>query len=914
MARYIKVNNERSEAIELIKLMDSIVKCKSWQIKSVGGESTLNTGERRMFPDIFLYGDMARTQILQGWEVKMPDVPITDSAFITDAQRKAEVLGVNSCFLWNFTYGVLYIKASDKWKKEYEWDGTSHIHTRQDVEAYKADWEALISDILSQLNGFFVSGALRPSKIGEIVTDTIFAELISRNKAVTAEYLKECGVTNTVITAYISQWWQGVEKEYRFDESDQFSAYAKFVLLNWINKFTFAHMFRRDHDPMAAVDNINGRTSPKDALTVFKDMASKCGFFHIFEPVQYGEYLPAAAWNDLTDYHAFLSENGLSNIPQTALQTVLESSVNQFRRSVSGMFTTPPPLAEILVRAGIADLTAPAIDPCCGTGTIVKEILAVKEAAIGTQKALGSTFASDKFSFSLQVSNMAMTRINAVNLPGLLFKSNVFDLYEGKEIEITNPRDGAVQRHRLPKWGSVVSNLPFVAFDQDGREEGKQIADVLRCACSESKFNLSKRSDLYQAILLHLHKLLDDHASVAVITSNSWLGTLAGQKFFRALNYYYDVESVIASGNGKWFDNADVVTVMLFLKHKPAPQPAGAEHTIHFGLLHKPLHELSEEDTSEVVHSILLKQSLSNDLLTFEQYTTGRIDTLLDMNITLNTCFYDVDWLPGMRDVLCPVSDLFHVFRGMKTGQDEIYYLQNDGDVDGCYVGRVFKSAKSAEYLIAQPDTYAFVCDQSLEELSALGHTKTLAWIHRYKGHINSSVPNKAAFWKNLSNGRLSGSNEIRLFTGMNPDRRIFYGLLEEPAQINQRAIGFQPRSDSLNLELCHALLNSVLGIFYAEATGFPKGLGALDNRAENIKKIQMPDPRMLSSQDTRKILEAFEPLCRRKILGTEEEYRKADRMRFETAVADCFGYSHLFDRIQNCVLSMQKVRLSVKK
>jgi hypothetical protein len=42
MPRYAKVNNERSEAIELIKLMDATVKRNTWQIKSIGGESTLD--------------------------------------------------------------------------------------------------------------------------------------------------------------------------------------------------------------------------------------------------------------------------------------------------------------------------------------------------------------------------------------------------------------------------------------------------------------------------------------------------------------------------------------------------------------------------------------------------------------------------------------------------------------------------------------------------------------------------------------------------------------------------------------------------------------------------------------------------------------------------------------------------------
>jgi hypothetical protein len=97
---------------------------------------------------------------------------------------------------------------------------------------------------------------------------------------------------------------------------------------------------------------------------------------------------------------------------------------------MSGVFTTPQKLAEILVKAGIDDLTVPAIDPCCGTGTIAKEILAAKEFALNVNRAFATTYAADKFSFPLQVSNIAMTRASAINLPSLLFRSNVFELCE----------------------------------------------------------------------------------------------------------------------------------------------------------------------------------------------------------------------------------------------------------------------------------------------------------------------------------------------------------------------------------------------------------------------------------------------------------------------------------------------------
>lgn len=824
MPRYAKVNNERSEAIELIKFMDSIVKRNTWQIKSIGGESTLNTGSKRMFPDVFVYGDNARIQVLQGWEIKMPDVPITDTAFIEDAWRKADALGVNSCVIWNFSYGVLYVKNDTGWNKVREWDKVQHIRTRLDVGTYRADWEAVIADILTTINGFFVSGELRPAKIGDIITDTVMMEIINRNKEVTAEYIQGMGKKNTIITSHITNWWRSVEKEYKFDGTDKFSVYAKFVLMNWINKLTFAHMIKGNHNPALLVEDINEDMPVKEALHIFEEITDKCDFYNIFEAIPHGELLPASAWVDLTDYNAFLSENGLADIPQSALQSVLENSINQFKRSVSGVFTTPQKLAEILVKSGITDLTAPVIDPCCGTGTIAKEIIDIKESAIGIDEAFSTTYASDKFSFPLQVSNIAMTRANAINLPSLLFRSNAFDIYENKEIEITDPKNGYKKIYKLPKWGSIVSNLPFVAFDQEGREESKRIAEIKKNVKAEIGINLSGRADLYQAILLHIYKSLDDNASVSVITSNSWLGTLAGQEFFRILNHFYFVESVVASGKGRWFENADVVTVMLFMKKKQNPQQANMNHKIHFGLIHKALSEISADEVAKIVDSIKLNTTIDPELLTFRQYTLGKIDELLQTNIALNSLFYDVDWLSELGEILCPVADFFDVFRGIKTGQDEIYYLRDENDVDSVYVSNVFKSAKDCEFLTTQADTPAFVCDKTLEELAELGHTKTLDWINRYSGNINQSVPNQDVFWQNLSTGKLSGSQEIRLFTGMNPERRFFYGLLDRPAQINQRAIGFKLLSEDVDLALCHALFNSVLGVFYVEATGFPKG------------------------------------------------------------------------------------------
>ena len=87
--------NERSWAIVIISEIRAMLKGMNLKMKSAGGESTLSVNKKSMFPDVLLYEDEAQNRILQGWELKMPDVLITDEALIRDAARKALALDLN---------------------------------------------------------------------------------------------------------------------------------------------------------------------------------------------------------------------------------------------------------------------------------------------------------------------------------------------------------------------------------------------------------------------------------------------------------------------------------------------------------------------------------------------------------------------------------------------------------------------------------------------------------------------------------------------------------------------------------------------------------------------------------------------------------------------------------------------------
>ena len=69
--------NERSWAIQIIQEITNYVSgLPDFLIKRAGGETTINTGKKVMFPDVLLFADNGMSKILQGWELKMPDVPI----------------------------------------------------------------------------------------------------------------------------------------------------------------------------------------------------------------------------------------------------------------------------------------------------------------------------------------------------------------------------------------------------------------------------------------------------------------------------------------------------------------------------------------------------------------------------------------------------------------------------------------------------------------------------------------------------------------------------------------------------------------------------------------------------------------------------------------------------------------------
>ena len=144
-------------------------------------------------------------------------------------------------------------------------------------------------------------------------------------------------------------------------------------------KLSFAHLIKQHYNTAYKIHELTYNSTPDDANNTFNEITQKCDFFNIFNNLEYNTFLPEETWQDLMDLNNFLIENGIDKIEQTSLQTILEKSVRTSKKEVTGQFTTPAKLAEALVKITIRDLRADCIDPCCGTGTIAKEVLTYKK-------------------------------------------------------------------------------------------------------------------------------------------------------------------------------------------------------------------------------------------------------------------------------------------------------------------------------------------------------------------------------------------------------------------------------------------------------------------------------------------------------------------------------------------------------
>ncbi len=244
-----------------------------------------------------------------------------------------------------------------------------------------------------------------------------------------------------------------------------------------------------------------------------------------------------------------------------------------------------------------------------------------------------------------------------------------------------------------------------------------------------------------------------------------------------------------------------------------------------------------------------------------------------------------------------------------------MFYPSKDSGIESEYVKPVLKNPALLRSYMAQTDIEAFCCHRSKEELRRLGHIGALNWIEKFENIKNGTgkllpkaLKRSGGFWYEMDDGA-----KADFVTALNPDKRLFVSRFYESTFVDQRFTRMLVKNTDIPIELLHALLNSLFGMFAIEAMGFGRGLGVLDASSSKLKHMYMIDPKIISEADAAEIVELFDRIKDRHVMDTKDELDDHDRKEFDYKVLAAIGHENLYESIKSSLLSMQSTRHTVR-
>ena len=279
--------------------------------------------------------------------------------------------------------------------------------------------------------------------------------------------------------------------------------------------------------------------------------------------------------------------------------------------------------------------------------------------------------------------------------------------------------------------------------------------------------------------------------------------------------------------------------------------------------------------------------------------------------------FGECGWLPTALDRIVPISQFFVVRRGERRGWNPMFYPTSGHGIEPDYLAPVLRTSANVNHLVAQPDADGFCCGKSVEALRAMGHNGALRWIRRFerarnqKGHPLPDVLARAGhYWYEMKPDR-----QADFVTSINPDERLFVARMTPRSFVDQRLIALTARSDALDGDLAHALMNSTLTMFLIEAAGFGRRLSALDLSKNRVAAVlRIPDPTRIGRENRDRIVTAFRPMLDRCVLPVPDELDSGDRRELDEAILGTLGLAAHADAIRASLLTLYGIRKAVKE
>lgn len=910
-------SNERSEGSEVITEMNILFSKFDFKMKVAIGELSLrskNAQDKRndtLFPDAIIFSDTNRLEPLIGWEFKMPEVSISNQEFYNNARDKANRMGTKVFVLWNFQYASVYINTTGMWPEQgnptYFYDEFSKILIdRNSIHSNSDLWKKQLKKILEDL-----SYDIEAKKFDSAPIEFNIGSYIETISDILTPLLSDFfyNSKDILFKTYMRKWRDTEQAELQYVKSketdlDVSNAYARNVIIRWINRFIFAHILKRQYIGIndSLVDFSEDKNLNNLAIALNR-LVDTTDFYTIFHVTDYETNMPKKVIESLNEFNRFLNTTNLSDVDSVFVSKLLENIIEISKRELMGLYTTPIPLANLLVGITMQKAEGNFADVTTGSGTIARAVQQRLRKFNQSEKYIHEhVWASDRYNFPLQIANLNLTTLNSLNLKNIVYQQNALQLSVDQLVEIVDPLSGEKQQLSIPKFDYIVSNLPFISSNYISEEDKNLSKPII------NKFEgLNEKSDLYQLIIMKLSDLLVDseNSRIGVITSNSWTNIKKNYRsFYNVLIQKFHVEMIIMPEESRWFKNAEVVATIIILSIKEFKK----NNNTRFIRIPKNF----EEFVPEIIDDVLSEEKNPQHYMETIN-TESEILDKLSMGLSIESMFNNQHWIKSIKQNLISFSHFVEGGRGTRTGRDKLFITTNQktNSIDSVPFLKNAKEINSFE--VKKTTHYYFYTIDSLDVIKSDNRLKTIEYINSI-----SSTP-EAIKQKEKHGEQWFSAEQAPQFadfaTTINPEKRFFWARMIPRAAVNQRVTAFrvieQYREDT---ELLHAILNSIVSQYMLAGSGFGRALGATDLTSDGIKQMYILDITQLNANQKASIITAWSRVKSKSILSIFDQIEDEEWISFNKSVLASFNIdANVYYQISDDLISLVRRRISAK-
>ncbi|MBM4322955.1 MAG: SAM-dependent DNA methyltransferase [Deltaproteobacteria bacterium] len=704
---------------------------------------------------------------------------------------------------------------------------------------------------------------------------------------------------------FIEQGWSFSFQDQDYNKAARQTAY---LLVNKILFYSVIQPIRR-LDPLEIPKSLKSGGLLQSTLQGFFNLVLKIDYETIYST----DFIDQIAFPDVGDVVEeikelveVLSKYDFSKIGYDVIGRIFEKLIPDEERHILGQYFTNPDVVDLILRFCLKHETDKVLDPGCGAGTFLVRAYQHKKLMnqrLTHEEILKTIWGNDiaKFPAHLTTINLAINDLRSdENYPRVIQK-DFFDLLPDR-VEFSLPEAWRrVQIKGLGKiekvlehprfFNCIVGNPPYTRQEEieDIQEKSEGYKDQLikKALYLDGKTfaQISKRAGIYAYFFIHGTKFLQNGGRFGFIVSNSWLDVDYGKGVQEHFLSQYKIISIIESKVERWFEDADINTVIVILEKASGDKlkKERDENLVRFAYLKKPLR-----------HFIPLAESMW-------EKEVGRLEAIdkLIKNILGHTSYYENEefriypksqrelWEEGYdseedkyvgskwgkylrapeifftilekgKGKLIPLKQAAKVRFGIKTGANEFFYLTEEQinkwkiekefwmhkDGQGQWVPNyVIKSPRECHSILVKSEDLKYRILMIHKDKKALKGTNVLKYIElgEKKGYhkrptcasrekwydVGDQIPPPCLWFKAFNDRVVSPINSVGFFAS---DR--FYPIYPIEG-IDEIVLG--------------ALLNCSLQSLLVELSGRVNlGEGALDNMTYEAAAMYIVDPKIV--------------------------------------------------------------------